>query len=135
TRAWRRLRPSCFFFVLSLISIASLAGLASLAADVLVDVADALALVRLGLSPRTDVGGHLADELLVKSEEHTSELQSRENLVCRPTCTRLPYSPPSRSGPAHGGACDPAASSSSCRSSRSPHLPALPALRRTCSST
>src|SRR5690606_13517338 len=65
TRAWRRLRPSCFFFVLSLISIASLAGLASLAADVLVDVADALALVRLGLSPRTDVGGHLADELLV----------------------------------------------------------------------
>src|SRR5690606_28446901 len=64
-RAWRRLRPSCFFFVLSLISIASLAGLASLAADVLVDVADALALVRLGLAPRTDVGGHLADELLV----------------------------------------------------------------------
>src|SRR5690606_28547727 len=46
-------------------SIASLAGLASLAADVLVDVADALALVRLGLAPRTDVGGHLADELLV----------------------------------------------------------------------
>src|SRR5690606_12670163 len=37
----------------------------SLALDVLAGVADALALVGLGLAPRPDVGGHLADGLLV----------------------------------------------------------------------
>src|SRR5690606_42039888 len=30
-----------------------------------------------------ELAQHLADALFVRSEEHTSELQSRENLVCR----------------------------------------------------
>src|SRR5439155_4081362 len=43
-----------------------LAGLPGLAQDLLAGVADALALVRLRLAPLADVGGHLADELLVR---------------------------------------------------------------------
>ena len=42
-----------------------LTGLAGLADDVLALVADALALVRLGLAEVADLGGHLADPLLV----------------------------------------------------------------------
>src|SRR5215510_10215619 len=42
-----------------------LAGLAGLAADLLAGVADTLALVGLGLAGRADLGGHLADQLLV----------------------------------------------------------------------
>src|SRR5437660_12528662 len=41
--------------------------LAGLAQHALVDVADALALVGLGLADLADVGGHLADELLVEA--------------------------------------------------------------------
>ena len=48
-----------------LLLAADLAGLAGLAADVLARVADALALVRLGLAGRADLRGDLADELLV----------------------------------------------------------------------
>src|SRR4051812_18153367 len=43
----------------------SLTGLSDLAADVFAGVADTLALVGLGLAELADVGGHLADELLV----------------------------------------------------------------------
>ena len=39
--------------------------LAGLAADVLADVADALALVGLGRPDVADLGGHLADQFLV----------------------------------------------------------------------
>src|SRR5690606_15489712 len=42
-----------------------LAGLAGLAQDALTGVADALALVRLGLADAADVRRHLADDLLV----------------------------------------------------------------------
>ena len=42
-----------------------LAGLAGLAADTFAGVAHALALVGLGLAQRADVGGDLADQLLV----------------------------------------------------------------------
>ena len=45
-----------------------LAGLAGLAADLLAGVADALALVGLRLALLADVGGGLADELLVGAE-------------------------------------------------------------------
>src|ERR1035437_1691491 len=44
---------------------ADLAGLAGLAADDLAEIVDALALVRLGLSGSSDLGGNLADQLLV----------------------------------------------------------------------
>src|SRR5215207_7864693 len=54
---------------ISLLLAADLAGLAGLAADVLARVADALALVRLGLARRADLGGNLADELLVDAED------------------------------------------------------------------
>src|SRR3712207_8616442 len=33
--------------------------------------------------PRPDLGEHDADQRPGRSEEHTSELQSRQNLVCR----------------------------------------------------
>src|SRR5690606_41434544 len=36
-----------------------------------------------GLSVRPQTPGHAGATLRVRSEEHTSELQSRENLVCR----------------------------------------------------
>src|SRR5690606_42109756 len=45
-----------------------------------------LVLLRLGLLQADHVGVLLAqpgEETLARSEEHTSELQSRENLVCR----------------------------------------------------
>src|SRR4249920_115454 len=48
---------------------ANLAGLAGLAADDLAGVADALALVRLGLARGADLGGDLADELLVDPDD------------------------------------------------------------------
>src|SRR6202162_5746060 len=48
-----------------LLLAADLAGLAGLAADDLPRVADALALVRLGLALGADAGGHVADQLLV----------------------------------------------------------------------
>src|SRR6188768_2829524 len=65
------MRPSRFCFDLSLITYLlsrrspSLTCLAGLAADSFVDVPNALALVGLGLAQRADVGGHLADQLLV----------------------------------------------------------------------
>src|SRR6266508_4018724 len=61
TRRWRRPRASRLVIVM----LGSFRALPRLAADVLVDVADALALVRLGLADLADVGRHLADELLV----------------------------------------------------------------------
>src|SRR6266511_3226338 len=61
TRRWRRPRASRLVIVM----LGSLRALPRLAADVLVDVADALALVRLGLADLADVGRHLTDELLV----------------------------------------------------------------------
>src|SRR5690606_1285051 len=36
------------------------------------------------LPPQGNTVGHLDGCLVCRSEEHTSELQSRENLVCRP---------------------------------------------------
>src|SRR3954471_3246905 len=50
---------------LLLLLAADLAGLARLAADLLARVANALALVRLGLARGADAGGDLADQLLV----------------------------------------------------------------------
>src|SRR5467141_4575782 len=50
------------------------------------DEAPQLALVDLGLPPmphRPDEGFQLISDLLARSEEHTSELQSHLNLVCR----------------------------------------------------
>src|SRR5262245_47182748 len=52
-----------------LLLAADLAGLAGLAADVLARVADALALVRLGLARGADLRGDLADELLVDADD------------------------------------------------------------------
>src|SRR5262245_31716178 len=63
TRKWRRLRASTLWSVI--VSTSSLRRLAGLAEDALVGVADALALVGLGLADLADVGRHLADELLV----------------------------------------------------------------------
>src|SRR5215203_342877 len=72
TRACRRMRALRLSLAVMLMtrpspscSRRSLAGLAGLASDVLVAVAHALALVGLGLAQLADVGGHLADELLV----------------------------------------------------------------------
>src|SRR4029453_12000667 len=74
TRKWRRLRASTLWSVISLylwvstsrvLAFPSLRRLAGLAQDALVGVADALALVGLGLADLADVGRHLADELLV----------------------------------------------------------------------
>src|SRR5262245_6774330 len=73
TRKWRRLRASTLWSVISFylwVSTArvllSLRRLAGLAEDALVGVADALALVGLGLADLADVGRHLAHELLVE---------------------------------------------------------------------
>src|SRR6185503_14806563 len=52
-----------------LLLAAYLAGLASLAADVLAGVAHALALVGLRLAGSTDLGGDLADQLLVDADD------------------------------------------------------------------
>src|SRR5690348_17717491 len=62
TRRWRRRRASL---------TVRLGTLADLPADVLALVADALALVRLGRAHLADLGGRLADHLLVGSlDEH-----------------------------------------------------------------
>src|SRR5262245_43703363 len=66
TRKWRRLRASTLWSVI--VSTSSLRRLAGLAEDALVGVADALALVRLGLADLADVGRHLADQLLVGTQ-------------------------------------------------------------------
>src|SRR3954470_17364572 len=67
-RPWRRSRDRvraevclCCFSEIAM----SLTSLSDLAADVLAGVPDALALVRLGLAELADVGGDLADQLLV----------------------------------------------------------------------
>src|SRR4051794_38643118 len=57
-----------------LIGCSLLAGLAGLAEDLLTEVAHALALVRLGLADRADVGGHLADDFLVDGPDDDSGL-------------------------------------------------------------
>src|SRR5688572_431069 len=64
TRRWRRTRASRFFCALTVMS-SSLARLPGLLGDVLAEVPDALALVGLGLADLADVGGDLADRLLV----------------------------------------------------------------------
>src|SRR6266536_2437390 len=63
TRACRRRRPRRF--VAASMLLGSLGGLAGLLADELALVPHALALVRLGLADLPDVGGDLADHLLV----------------------------------------------------------------------
>src|SRR6185503_4652946 len=78
-RAWRLCRAAERLAVVVIRSVlgllggglllaADLAGLAGLAADLLAGVADALALVRLGLARRPDARCDLADELLVDAE-------------------------------------------------------------------
>src|ERR671919_914692 len=69
-RTWRRTRASCLVLAFTWphpppSRSPGLRGLAGLLAHVLVLVADALALVRLGLAHLPDVRGDLADELLV----------------------------------------------------------------------
>src|SRR5512138_625542 len=78
-RSWRLVRaaPRLAMVVIgrwssaapSLLLAADLAGLAGLAADLLAGIANALALVRLGLAGRADFRGHLADELLVDADD------------------------------------------------------------------
>src|SRR5512135_2318471 len=78
-RSWRLLRaaPRLAIVVIGgsssaprwLLLAADLAGLAGLAADVLAGVADALALVRLGLATGADPRRDLADELLVDAHD------------------------------------------------------------------
>src|SRR5215218_131710 len=63
TRRWRRSRETSRFCICGPL----LRRLAGLAQHALVDVADALALVRLRLANLANVGGHLADELLVEA--------------------------------------------------------------------
>src|SRR5688572_20231947 len=64
TRRCRRARCSVLLNAI-VVPLALLAGLPGLAQHLLAGVPDALALVRLGLADLADVGGHLADELLV----------------------------------------------------------------------
>src|SRR5678816_2804227 len=71
-RAAPRLATCVMVFVprsVGLLLAADLAGLAGLATDVLAGVAHALALVRLGLAGRADLGRDLADELLVDADD------------------------------------------------------------------
>src|SRR6187397_2827790 len=75
-RSWRLRRAAPRVAVCVIVSVllrlllsADLAGLAGLAADVLAGVAHALALVRLGLAGRADLGGDLADQLLVDADD------------------------------------------------------------------
>src|SRR6266550_1601385 len=63
TRRWRLTRASAVRT--AIVPLLLLPGLAGLAQDALAGVADALALVGLGLADLADVGRHLADELLV----------------------------------------------------------------------
>src|SRR6476661_6991146 len=69
TRRWRRSLATCRFCIAACFQLSRrlLRRLAGLAQHALVGVADALALVRLGLADLADVGGHLADELLVEA--------------------------------------------------------------------
>src|SRR5262245_39750772 len=66
TRRWRRSLATCRFCIFVSLP-ALLRRLAGLAQHALVDVTDALALVGLGLADLADVGGHLANELLVEA--------------------------------------------------------------------
>src|SRR5215212_4688441 len=75
-RFWRaapRLSVAVIRWILGLsgglLLAADLAGLAGLAADLLAGVANALALVGLGLARRADSCGDLADELLVDADD------------------------------------------------------------------
>src|SRR5664280_2252810 len=68
-RAAPRVAAFVIVVVLPLLLSADLAGLAGLAADHLAGIADALALVWLGLPGCPDAGGNLADELLVDPED------------------------------------------------------------------
>src|SRR6266540_5372049 len=70
TRRWRRIRASRLLFVIVSCLLVLLGGLAGLALHVLVDVPDALALVRLGWAALAEIGRHLADELLVGAPHH-----------------------------------------------------------------
>src|SRR4051812_37167073 len=63
TRRCRRVLATGLVWLI--VRSSSLRGLAGLAQDALVRVADALALVRLGLADLANVGRDLADELLV----------------------------------------------------------------------
>src|SRR6266550_6392005 len=63
TRRWRLTRASAVRT--AIVPLLLLPGLAGLAQDALAGVADALALVGLGLADLADVGRHLADQLLV----------------------------------------------------------------------
>src|SRR6478672_9032140 len=65
TRRCRRTR--CSDLVRLMNGFLLLGGLAGLALHALAGVADALALVRLGLAELANVGGDLADELLVEA--------------------------------------------------------------------
>src|SRR5947208_15894281 len=80
-RSWRfcraapRVATDVIVLVPSLLLLpADLAGLAGLAADDLARVADALALVWLGLAGRADAGRDLAAELLVDAHDRKSRL-------------------------------------------------------------
>src|SRR3990172_7156442 len=77
-RSWRLCRAALRLATVVIVSnlgrsssllAADLAGLAGLAADPLAGVLDALALVRLGLAGGPDLGGHLADQLLVDAHD------------------------------------------------------------------
>src|SRR5688500_1888637 len=65
TRRWRRYRRWVLDFGAWIVRILLGSCLAGLAADLLALVADPLALVRLGRAHRAELGGHLADLLLV----------------------------------------------------------------------
>src|SRR4029077_4421504 len=67
TRRWRRRRCSDLVRLIAGSSTWLLGGLAGFALDALAGVADALALVGLGLAELANVGGHLSDELLVEA--------------------------------------------------------------------
>src|SRR5664279_638304 len=74
TRRWRMIRPCRRCCATLLIVCSLLTGLAGLAEDLLAEVAHTLALVRLGLADRSDVGGHLADDFLVDAPDDHSGL-------------------------------------------------------------
>ena len=80
TRLWRRKPQLALVLWPALSSLRYLLrGLAGLAHDVLADVADALALVGLGLLEGTDVGGNLADDLLVDPDHVDLGLEGTSN--------------------------------------------------------
>src|SRR5438045_6252085 len=67
TRRWRLTRASAVRT--AIVPLLLLPGLTGLAQDALAGVADALALVGLGLADLADIGRHLADELLVEAPD------------------------------------------------------------------